>query len=426
MKPTFGPRRFRQGSLLLITVVVLALVSIAVAYTLQQLQSQTRLSARAQSWNWSIALAEAGVEEGLAHSRLNYTNMISQGWKFTDGVHVRQRQLGSDFFSVSIRTNASPGPRFTNQITSGGCMNLPFADTFICRTVAVNLVRTHFSPIGLLARDGVTMKGNPTIIDSYDSRDPSQSTGGSYDIVKRQARARIGCVKSVFDLGNGNIYGKIVEGPGVLSVSSGPNLSVGSLAWLGAGTKGFEAGSVIIDNTLAAPDNAAPFASAPTPPKLTSGSTNYAAVLDNGNYMVDGNFSGKMLVRGNACLYVKTNVTITASDFITFAPGASLRLFVGGTTVTIDSVRMTPGTGTFFGLYGLPSVTSVTVATGPGSPCAINAPSAPFVLSGSQQYYGTVVCSTFTSGGTPSFHYDDALGAIAAAPQFEILSWAEQ
>jgi hypothetical protein len=419
-------RRARHGSVLLVAVVVLALVGVALAFALQRMQTQTQFSARAQSWNYGIALAESGIEEGLAHSQYNYSNMVSQGWTLSLGLYVQQRQFDVDFFHVSILTNASSGPRFTNRITSAGCIYLPSLDTFICRTVAVDVVRIENAPVAILARNGIRMNGNPTYVDSYDSRDPAKSTGGGYDPAKRQANALAGCVSGTFDLGNGDIWGKIVEGPNVTGVSTGPNCSVGNLLWHSTGNHGIQMGARISDPSLSAPDNLAPFTTAPTPPPLILGTTNYAAVLDNGDYMVSGNLNGRILVRGNARLYVTGNVTVTGSSFLQLSPGASLRLSVGGANVNIQDVRMTPGTSTFLGVYGLPSVNHVSVDTGPTSPCFINAPSANFSMHGNSQFYGAVVCDRYSSGGSPAFHFDEALSALAATPQFTILSWAER
>ena len=226
-------------------------------------------------------------------------------------------------------------------------------------------------------------------------------------------------------MGNGNIYGKLVQGSGGGGISTGPNGGVGSLAWQNGGNSGIQPGASTIDPTLAAPDVTVPFTSASAPPALTLGTTNYAAVLDNGNYQA-ASLSEKVLVRGQAVLYVTGNVAITGAGFLQLAAGAWLELYVGGTSVTIQDVRMTAGSGTLLAVLGLPTVNSVSVDTGPGSPCFINAPSADFSLGGNGKFYGAVVCDHFSAGGNPSFDYDEAISAYLMEPRFGIVSWAER
>lgn len=428
MRICANPPTARQGSVLVLALVVLAIMGLALASSITHVQTQLAISARSQQWNAGIGLAEAGVEEALAHLQFNASNLVSQGWTGSASSCVLQRTFGSDFFLANITTNVSAGPRFTNVVTSSGCIYMPSSASFICRTVQVQVVRTiGTTSYAIVARNQVTMKGNPAGIDSFDSRDPAKSTGGCYDAAKRQANANVGCVSGAFSMGNGDVWGKIVQGSGAMGISTGPNCVVGDLSWHSSGKKGIQPGAALVDSTLAVPDVAEPFSSASVPPALTIGTTNYAAVLDTGNYLISSNFAGKVLVRGNAVLYVKGDVTITGASFLQMLSGAMLKLYVGGTDVNIQDVRMNPGSGTVLGVFGLPSVNNVDVATGPGAPVFINAPSADFSLGGNRQFYGGVICKTYSCNGTPAFHFDEALGAIlSSASTFNITSWAEK
>jgi hypothetical protein len=413
-----------RGSVLAAVLVVVMLLSLTMVFVINQTQTQSRLAARSEAWNNGIALAEAGIEEGIAHCQVNHSNLLSQGWNYSNQTFQRSRQFGSDMVHISIRTNPAPGFRMTNEITAAGCVLLPWAETFVCRTVKVEVVRTVFPALAVLARNRVSMNGNPSYIDSYDSRDPAKSTGGRYDPAKRQARADVGCVSGRFDLGNGDVYGRLIQGPGVTGFSIGPNGVVGEMLWHLTGQKGVQPGTSILDPTLSAPDVEAPYDSALAPPAMTLAGTNYTAVLDDGDYQ-SATLSGKVLVRGSARLYVTGNVTITGGNHLLMAPGAKLRLYVAGANVNIQNLLMTPGTGSALAVLGLPGVNNVSVDTGPGSPCFIYAPGANFSMSGNSQFYGAVACDRFSTGGSPAFHYDEALSAYVGLPLFDIVSWSE-
>src|SRR5437868_633804 len=73
-------RKQRGGALIMVLVITTLIGSVLVAY-LSMLKSQNIYASRSLAWNTAMPMAEAGVEEALAH--INYsgtTNLSSDGW----------------------------------------------------------------------------------------------------------------------------------------------------------------------------------------------------------------------------------------------------------------------------------------------------------------------------------------------------------
>ena len=73
------------------------------------------------------------------------------------------------------------------------------------------------------------MNGNDIYTDSFDSTDPSKSTGGLYDYAKRQTKGNVATnstLSNSLTIGNADIYGEVATGAGG-TVKMGKNGSVG-------------------------------------------------------------------------------------------------------------------------------------------------------------------------------------------------------
>src|SRR4029079_4814936 len=115
-------------------------------------------------------------------------------------------------------------------------------------------------------------------------------------------------------------------------------------------------------------------------------------VLSTGDYYVDSDFvinnNETLYVQGNARLYVTGNMTMKAANgsFITIAPGASLKLYVGTPSGPAVSTALTmvnnTGTASTFQYVGLPSNTSMTWSGNAIYIGTVYAPQANFTASG--------------------------------------------
>jgi hypothetical protein len=170
---------------------------------------------------------------------------------------------------------------------------------------------------------------------------------------------------------------------------------------------------------VAYPDQVAPaghaswFPLLPTP-YLYQG-TIYTYVMGNVNNKVGGDFSIKdpMVVTGNATLYIGGNFTMSGSIYI--APGASLKIYVAGSTTSISGGGIINGNGNAANLsyYGLPGNTGISYAGGGDFIGTINAPEADFKLTGGASVYGAVIVNSYTSKSSKAgLHYDEALASL--------------
>src|SRR6266481_9820604 len=65
------PRLTRTGSVLVITLLLAAILVLTMGGYLWWVRTQNLLVAESQAWNSALALAEAGIEEGMAQINLN-------------------------------------------------------------------------------------------------------------------------------------------------------------------------------------------------------------------------------------------------------------------------------------------------------------------------------------------------------------------
>src|SRR4051812_12971284 len=106
MKPRRGNQR--GGALIMVLVITTLIGSMLVAY-LSMLKSQNLYSSRSLAWNTAMPMAEAGIEEALAH--INYsgtTNLASNGWLKTNNQYVSERTLTNGYAKMMISTDTSP------------------------------------------------------------------------------------------------------------------------------------------------------------------------------------------------------------------------------------------------------------------------------------------------------------------------------
>jgi hypothetical protein len=159
-------------------------------------------------------------------------------------------------------------------------------------------------------------------------------------------------------------------------------------------------------------------------------STTYDYILDTGNYKLSA-IGGKVLVKGNAVLYVTDSVQFTGNDNILILPGASLKIYVGASSARIsgNGVINNGGNATNFYYYGLPSNTDLDFGGNANFTGVIYAPQADFHLGGggsdTYDFIGASVTKTVHMNGHFNFHYDEALARRGPSRGYVIDSWDE-
>jgi hypothetical protein len=219
------------------------------------------------------------------------------------------------------------------------------------------------------------------------------------------------------------------------TVNVGPNGSVGSSSWVNAGNHGIQPGYFTDDMNVTFNDVTAPFnGGAAYPDDGTVGGTDYTYVLGNDNYQMAslslGGDTKKMIVTGNAVLYVTGDVSMSGKASITIAPGATLKMYVGGSAaLNGNGIINQAQYATNFMYYGLPSNTSLSLSGNGTFKGVIYAPSAAFTLNGGgsdvQDFLGASVTKSVTMNGHFKFHYDEALIGFGGGGKFIVTSWNE-
>jgi hypothetical protein len=269
MKLNATRRGNEQGSILVYALVSCLVIAITLAAYMDLASAQHRAVVRTESWNHAVPIAEAGIEEGMTQLHLYQTNLSANGWLVTSngltlsnnislsGVqYYQQRTVGSGRYIVAVSGDTSP------VITSQAYTKSPINNEDIVRTIQITTAGGALFARGLVAKGDITWTGN-ILSDSFDSSDPTYSTGGRYDVAKRKDNGSVGSVTGTFSMGGGIIYGSAGIGPlGAFTDGGGV---VGDASWVNAGNTGVQPGHFENDLNLSFPDVIPPFTTGTTP-----------------------------------------------------------------------------------------------------------------------------------------------------------------
>ncbi len=417
----------------MIALVVALLIGIGLASYLMLVRSQHVSTVRAQSWNAALAMAEAGIEEGLAQlnpSILVGTNVnrAGNGWSAVNGVYVSPRRTMTDgYYDVMI--TAEPLP----YIYATGYVRVPTFSEPIMRVVRVKTRLGGLFMNAMAARVNVDFRGFGVETDSFDSEDPTASTGGMYDPAKRRANGDVASMEGLLNVGNAKVMGSIRNGAEA-DYAVNANGSVGDLGWVQSGTKGIQPGHYVNDFNMDFPEVPPPYSTGLAPESKIVGTpgTNYYWVLGSGNYMVNNQVRMKtgdqVLVTGRARLYVTGDFLMQGSSQLIIAPGGTLELYVAGSSTVITSVN-NAGSCADFRYYGLPSNIALALTGNDAFLGTIYAPNAFFSLGGGGgdpiDYQGACVVNTIKMNGHFKFHFDENLRRKGPVSGYQVVNWVE-
>lgn len=402
---------------LVTTLVIALLVGIVVAGLLVVSQQHNYLVARSQTWSSEIPIAEAGIEEAMAHLNSKPTNWATHGWSLSGGNLVKTNTLGNDsgYYYTVISTARPP------TIVSIGYGRIPLQTNYTSRRV---MAMTKMAPPawGIVARQSIAMNGS-VLVDSFDSSDPQYSTGGQYVPGKARDRAGVATLSTnrpAIDTGGAEIYGSVATGPGGTAVGT-----VGDGTWVNT-QSGIQPGHFTDDFNMAIDDVTPPagITSKLAPPSGVVGGVSYTYVLSGGDYaMLLGMNDGDMIVTGNSRLYIKGELKLISSA-IRINPGASLEIYLDG-NASIGGGGIVNGTQVAEKcvLYGLPNCTDLKYSGNAQLNARIYAPQAHLNITGGTDFCGSIVANSIRFVGTPAIHYDEALSS--SGPEYRIVSWEE-
>src|SRR5512139_646128 len=109
MKIRLSIKKQNRAGALIVTLVICSVLAFSVLGYLSVIEQQDLLGRRSQSWNYSMAVAEAGIEEGLQHLNANYANLAVEGWGVSGGVYVRTNTLtDGNMYVVNLTYGMQP------------------------------------------------------------------------------------------------------------------------------------------------------------------------------------------------------------------------------------------------------------------------------------------------------------------------------
>lgn len=431
--------KWSRGSVLLIVMVGMTVMGLTLGSFLHLVSNQNQSINRSQAWNKGLPVAEAGIEEGMAHLNYNTTNRTYDSWTI-DGTNVyKKRDFGSERYEVWINKDVEPP-----LILAKGYTRASNGQGEIVRTVRVGTTNDALFAKGMVAKGQIDLAGKKLMTDSYDSLNTNYSTAGMYDPAKRKAGGDVATNSSVVDslnVWNASIYGKASTGPGG-TVRIGPNGVIGDLNWHASGNTGIQPGYARDDMNVDFPDVKLPPGPWWNPPmwvSITNATTlavdTYKYVLGDGNWnLTELNLSGsdKVLVTGNAVLHVTAGINTTGTSEIIIDHGAHLDLYMSGGSAKFAGNGIVNRTGSAFNFnyWGLNSNTGVEMTGNAAFVGTVYAPNASLALKGggsttTVDFNGAAVAKSVKMGGNYNFHYDEALGAWGPRRGYTVISWNE-
>src|SRR5439155_2677153 len=110
MRIRFNVDRRKYGSILIVTLLLAIILGTTLGSYLYWVRTQNVLIAQSQAWNSALAIAEAGIEEGMAQLNVN---------SGTDYVTNYVPSVLTNFGSLGAQLAGAYGPKTNNTLTNG-------------------------------------------------------------------------------------------------------------------------------------------------------------------------------------------------------------------------------------------------------------------------------------------------------------------
>jgi len=478
MKIQSSSSKAEQGNLILVSLIIGAVAGLVLASYLLLTQQQNVSIYRSQTWNGSMVLSEAGIEDGL--QLVNYyagsfqpkdlykwTNTAiwsGAGWDHpaagiyhvkryitnaVAGVNWYEAWISTDFSNNTPTIRAVGTVPWTYALNSGS--GPVFADlhetrpaSSIARTVSVKTRNDPLFVVAMAATDTINLKGSGVYSDSFDSADPNYSINGHYPTNNPSMTKDNGdiCTDSILMdslyLGNAHVRGKVRTGPGTNTIQLN-NGSVGDANWV-ATKKGVQDGWSSTDFNVIFPEVILPGALwLPIGPHnyTDTNGVDYTYHLTTGGFYKLNSMTGSMLVEAPpndvVTVWLDCSVDLYGGEVIRIKnTGASLVLYVTGPSFSVGGnawIDNQSGMANDFYLYGLKTLTTLSLAGNGSFYGGIYAPQATFLLGGGGHdnidFIGGSVTRSVTMNGHFNFHYDENLARVGPSRGYIPVAWQE-
>lgn len=289
---------------------------------------------------------------------------------------------------------------------------------------------------GLIAKDRFDLNGNGFLTDSFDSSDPTKSTAGLYDPIKKQPNGNV-AVGNVFtgslNVGTATIYGSILTSPtgtvATIAINGGvgPTFVTSDQATTVADAEG--RGWIRHDCSLYVPEVVLPSTAWARPLGVTgsgNGNITKSTTLLAGDYIVDAvtlnnsGFGDTLSIAGAVRLYVTGDFSVSGLGQIIIEAGGNLTVYMGGSVfIAGQSILNNAGSADRNIWFALDSSTSLTADGNGRFIGVIYAPNASvnFKAGGSSgDASGVILANKLALTGTTRFHFDEKLHSSSAIP----------
>lgn len=447
MKTRLVRRAANQGSILVVTLLLCVILGILMASYLSMARTQRFSVARAQSWNQAMVVAEAGVEEAMAHLNANgmtLSKLATNGWvSLGNGRYGKTNTIGATKYgTVIIATNAFP------VIVSSGYVPGPVSTPTLVRKVQVKAKSKGNGgyPGAMVVSTSVDFKGFNINTDSFQSSNTFLFPGGLYnapnaldhgDVVSMSAAT------NAVNIGNGKVKGTVhTAANGKVLVGSGG--SVGDKGYVTSGQTGIQtnpqnhhqqdANASFPDATL--PNTNGKIWLTPVPGNYKINGVTYKYVLNNSSpWKVTTLDGGVYVATPGVVLQVTGGFSFGPKDEIriTSANGkvGDLSLYVSAPVASVGGNGIVNDTGLArnFKYFGLPTNTQLDFGANSAFVGQIYAPSATFTLGGggnnTYDFIGQSVTLAAKMNGHFNFHYDEDSPMSSGAIGYVATSWDE-
>ena len=479
-----SPHPSAHGGVLVAALVMIAVMSMIAAATLLRVGARHASTYQSVSWNEAIASAEAGADFAVLslNNSLKDSSTAWTAWTpndattfpktYTPPMPAHAGEGNTKVFAMVVVDNSLTGSdghkwfrvrstgvaelpsrsvsgieaamldengvknhrsvlrkaRFQTDIT-GGALRLPQ----VARTIELMAEPVGGRPYvrALTVKNAITMSGG-AYTDSFDSSDPSASTGGMYDVAKRRSNGGVASNSDggISSLGNCYVYGDAASKGGTLP-----------------GTGNVQ-GTVSDKFQATIPDVAKPvwstIAATPTivknpvaPVTLTGGPAGSPVNYKLSELTVSNGANPVNLTPHAAGqesyinIWVTGKTTISGSGFIQQAPGVHVTIYCED-DVTVSGGGIVNQTNQaanlqVFGVTPTSGNQDLSVSGGAAFIGVLNAPAFEMTISGGGTFTGAAIGNSVTISGNGGFHYDESLSTLAVGPptSYQFASWVE-
>jgi len=472
-------RSTADGGALLWTTCIMAILSLFATEVLRAVSGRFQLGMQVAKWQESLIAAESGIDLAIVELRKSLyptPNGAWDGWTNSPGAGVISHGLttipnaglagtpmtievdvdapaqsidpvnGWQYYRVRtlgwVPLTGPPRIGYNKQDNHLRKLTLRVQryidDLFTSETSAPHAARrleAIVAPVSsfgqaILSMGTLDLNNQNIVVDSYDSRDPTKSTNGLYDVAKRQENGDIATDGNLIQAGNAHVYGDVetnsgtatgianvtgiqrtdfyqapipIAAPSWPSINPTPSVVNGTVTLNASATQGAPSSRYVLNGITTSGNQTLTLAG------NADGSPSYIEIYVNGDVSVAGN---SQIILGNgvrATIYFSGNVDIGGRGMLNPNDQPSDLLLYG--------IQPTDSSPRHVSLGGNGQITA-----------AVYAPDFDVTINGggtTGHVFGSVVGKTTSMTGVTNLHYDEALAATGLINNYRIVSWIE-